>query len=52
MMTSGGGDVVDLADEEDDAVFEQEHLVDGHFACALVRDVRGGHKRFLRGRPW
>jgi hypothetical protein len=36
-----GGSVVDFADEEDDAVFE-EHLVDGHFAGALVVGVARG----------
>ena len=35
---AGGGSVVDLADEEDDAVFEQE-LVDRHFAGSLVCDA-------------
>src|SRR5438105_1036118 len=32
---AAGGDVVDLADEEDHPVFEQ-HLLEGHLAVAVV----------------
>ena len=42
MYDARGGDVIDLADEEDDAVLE-EHLLERHLAIAVHAALRAGH---------